>query len=170
MSENALLTRIRSIADDFVWITHDLTPDLIHFQLEGDDIGDEGWSIHQHFSHVVDIEREVSLPLLRWLVLPEMLEPAPYSRKEWLETRYDHQISLPHLIIDLNRIREEELEILETISKEAWHDLRTESSWGPVTCQWVAELIYRHSLDHLQCIVAILQERHLDIAIKKGFN
>jgi hypothetical protein len=72
--------------------------------------------------------------------------------------------------MDLNRIREEELEILETISKEAWHDLRTESSWGPVTCQWVAELIYRHSLDHLQCIVAILQERHLDIAINKGFN
>ncbi len=167
MNEDALLTRIRSVVDDFVWAVHDLSPELLHFQLKETRSGSENWSIHQHLSHVVDLEKEVSLPLLRWLVLPDMLEPAPYSRKEWMADRYDYELSSPHLIVELNRVREEEFEILTEIPQENWYNLREASAWGPVTCQWVAELIYRHSLDHLHCIMAIIQERHLDAVISK---
>ena len=78
MNEDALLARIRSVVDDFVWALHDLSPELLHYQRKETNSGSDNWSIHQHLSHVVDLEKQVSLPLLRWLVLPDMLEPAPY--------------------------------------------------------------------------------------------
>ena len=64
-------------------------------------------------------------------------------------------------------MREEEFEILTEIPQENWYNLREASAWGPVTFKWVAELIYRHSLDHLHCIMAIIQECHLDAVISK---
>ena len=55
MNEDALLARIRSVVDDFVWALHDLSPELLHYQRKETNSGSDNWSIHQHLSHVVDL-------------------------------------------------------------------------------------------------------------------
>ena len=42
-----------------------------------------------------------------------------------------------------------------------WQGWRTDTRWGPLTCQWIAETMYRHTLDHLQQVMALRQDIHL---------
>jgi hypothetical protein len=107
------------------------------------------------------MEREVYLPLLRWATVPEMLDPRDYSRREWHERRYRPDEPLAAIMEDVNRIRDEELVIFRDMSDMVWTRYRTDTRWGPLTCEWMAELMYRHSLDHLQCVMALLQDFHL---------
>jgi hypothetical protein len=51
--------------------------------------------------------------------------------------------------------------ILRDITDMAWSRYRTDTRWGPLTCQWIAELIYRHVLDHTQGVMGLLQDVHL---------
>jgi hypothetical protein len=122
---------------------------------------DEEWSIHEHVAHVRDMEQEVYLPLLRWATVPEMLDPLDYNRKAWHESRYDADEPLFDIMNDINRIRDEELGIFREMTDVVWMRYRTDTRWGPLTCQWVAELMYRHVLDHMQNIMALRQDLHL---------
>jgi hypothetical protein len=65
------------------------------------------------------------------------------------------------LMNDIARIRDEELAIFRDMADVVWTRYRTDTRWGPLTCQWVAELIYRHVLDHSQGIMALRQDLNL---------
>jgi hypothetical protein len=122
---------------------------------------DEEWSIHEHLAHCRDIEQEVYLPLLRWATVPEMLDPLDYNRRDWHEQRYNPNEPLLNIVTDLMRMRDEELAIYRDMSDSTWSRYRTDTRWGPLTCQWLAELMYRHTLDHLQCVMALKQDLNL---------
>lgn len=151
-----LVTRIQSATNDLAWAARDLDDVAAHYRPE------EGeWSIHENLSHVRDMDQEVVLPLLRWIAVPGMLDPRDYSRHEWRRGRYNPNEPVSRIITDIFRMHEEEAEIIEAMSDEAWEQLRDESRWGPMTGQWIAELIYRHTLDHLQQVMALRQDIHL---------
>ncbi len=152
-----LLSRLRQASDDLAWAVRGLAGNQARFTPAGGE-----WSIHEHLSHVFDMEQEVCLPLLRWATVPDMLDPLDYSRKEWHERRYRPDQPLAEIMADIGRIRDEELAIFRGIGDIEWARWRTETRWGPLTCQWIAELMYRHVLDHLQGIMALRQEIHLE--------
>jgi hypothetical protein len=151
-----LLTRLRAATDDLAWASHALGP--IHLAYKP---SEAEWSIHEHIAHALDMEQEVILPLLRWATVPDMLVPLDYSRRGWRERRYRPSAPIGDLIGTLQRIREEELLVFLEMSDQAWVRLQTDAQWGPVTPQWVAELAYRHALDHLQQVMALRQDLHL---------
>lgn len=111
-----------------------------------------------------DMEREVFLPLLRWATVPDMLDPLDYSRKLWHDLRYSPDEPVAEMVEDLNRMRDEELTVFADMGDEMWTRYRTDTRWGPLTCQWLAELMYRHALDHLQGIMALKQDLSLAAA------
>ncbi|MCC7366059.1 MAG: DinB family protein [Dehalococcoidia bacterium] len=151
-----LAARIRATMDDIAWVIRGLAPGAAHYTpAEGE------WSIHEHLAHLRDTEQEVYLPLLRWATVPEMLDPLDYSRKEWHERRYDPAEQLTRIVDDLARIRDEELLIFRDLPDHIWTRWRTDTRWGPLTTQWVAEAIYRHALDHLQGVMALRQDINL---------
>lgn len=152
-----LLDRLRTATADLAWAVRALPPEDSHFRPQPTD-----WTIHEHISHVRDMEQEVYLPLLRWATVPDMLDPLDYSRKEWLERRYRPDEPLHEIVNDILRIRDEQLAIFRQMSDETWARWREDTRWGPLTCQWIAELAYRHALDHLQNIIAVLQDLHLE--------
>ena len=90
-----------------------------------------------------------------------MLDPLDYSRRDWHERRYKPEEPLPRIMDDIQRIRDEELLVFRDMSDGTWTRFRTDTRWGPLTCQWIAELMYRHILDHLQGIMALKQDLHL---------
>src|SRR5690606_41660552 len=108
-----------------------------------------------------DMEREVYLPLLRWATVPDMLDPRDYNRRDWYEARYEADQRLSEVMADLGRMRDEELVIFRQMSDVTWTRYRTDTRWGPLNCQWLAELMYRHALDHLQGVMALKQDLHL---------
>lgn len=110
------------------------------------------------------MEREVFLPLLRWATVPDMLDPLDYSRKLWHDLRYTPDEPVSEMVEDLNRMRDEELTVFADMGDEMWTRYRTDTRWGPLTCQWLAELMYRHALDHLQGIMALKQDLSLAAA------
>ncbi len=153
----ALTSRLRAASDDVAWAVRGATSAMITFRPRADD-----WTIHEHMSHVRDMEQEVFLPLLRWATVPDMLDPRDYSRREWREHRYRPDEPLGSIMGDIGRIRDEQLVIFREMSDATWVRYREDTRWGPLTCEWIAELIYRHSLDHLQAIMALLQDLHLN--------
>jgi hypothetical protein len=90
-----------------------------------------------------------------------MLDPLDYSRRDWHQRRYDAEEPVIDLMNDIARIRDEELTIFRDMPDVVWTRYRTDTRWGPLTCQWVAELIYRHVLDHSQGIMALRQDLNL---------
>jgi hypothetical protein len=62
---------------------------------------------------------------------------------------------------DIQRIRDEELAVFRDMNDATWTRFRNDTRWGPLTCQWVAELMYRHALDHLQGLMALKQDLNL---------
>ncbi len=108
-----------------------------------------------------DMEQEVYLPLLRWATVPDMLDPRDYNRREWRERRYRADEPLAAIVNDIAKIRDEELLVFRDMSDLTWTRIRTDTRWGPLTCQWIAELMYRHVLDHLQNVMGLLQDLHL---------
>ena len=151
-----LLARLRATTVDLAWAVRDLPRDQHHWTPAPDE-----WSIHQQFAHLVDMEEQVYLPLLRWATVPDMLEPADYSRRAWREERYDPVVDLGELVAALGRLRDEEFDVFRQVDDVAWTRLRRESCWGPLTCQWIAEVLYRHALDHLQGLMALRGDLHL---------
>jgi hypothetical protein len=151
-----LVTRLRLASDDIAWAVRGLPqPDLAYKPNITE------WSIHEHLAHLRDMEQEVYLPLLRWAVVPDMLDPLDYNRREWHEQRYDPAERPADILDDLARIRDEELTIFRQMDDLSWTRLRADSRWGPLTCQWLAELMYRHVLDHTQGIMGLRQDLHL---------
>jgi hypothetical protein len=151
-----LTARLRSITDDFAWVVRGTDPEQAVYKPS-----DHEWSLHEHLSHLRDMEQEVYLPLLRWATVPEMLDPLDYSRKEWHDHRYRPMEHLSEVISDIQRIRDEELAIFRDMNDITWTKFRTDTRWGPITCQWLAELMYRHALDHLQGVMALKQDLNL---------
>ena len=162
MSETAnyrteLVSRLRAVTDDLAWMIRGLTSsDQAYRQ------SDDEWSVHEHLAHLRDMEQEVFLPLLRWATVPEMLDPLDYSRREWHEKRYRPEEPANRVMDDIAKIRDEELLIFRQMNDMTWSRYRTDTRWGPLTCQWVAELMYRHALDHLQNMMALRQDLHLN--------
>ncbi|MBA4179806.1 MAG: hypothetical protein C0506_04385 [Anaerolinea sp.] len=151
-----LTSRLRSATDDIAWSVRALPAEEAAYRpSEGE------WSIHEHLAHLRDMEQQVYLPLLRWATIPEMLDPLDYSRRDWHEHRYRPAEPLSGILDDLSRIRDEELAIFRSMADHVWTRFRTDTRWGPLTCQWLAELMYRHVLDHLQGIMALRQDLHL---------
>ena len=151
-----LLSRLRAATDDVAWAIRGMSPtDQAYRPSDGE------WSAHEHLCHLRDMEQEVYLPLLRWATVPAMLDPLDYSRKAWHEQRYRRDEPSIEVMNDLARIRDEELLIFRDMNDMTWIRYRTDTRWGPLTCQWIAELIYRHMLDHLQGIMALRQDLHL---------
>lgn len=151
-----LLSRLRSATDDLGWAVRGISPDAAHYKPVPSE-----WSIHEHLSHLRDMEQRVYLPLLRWATVPDMLDPADYSRADWHRERYDAGEPVRAIMDDLARIRDEEYGIFRDMDDLTWTRYRKDTRWGPLTCQWIAELMYRHVLDHLQGIVALRQDLHL---------
>ena len=159
-----LIARLRAATADLAWAVRDLPGDQRYWTPDGAE-----WSIHEHLAHLVDMEERVYLPLLRWAAIPEMLEPARYSRRVWREERYDAGVALGDLLEQLGRVRDEEYDVFRELDDNAWQRLRIDSVWGSVTCQWIAEVVYRHALDHLQGVmglrsdlnIAALDRRHV---------
>lgn len=158
-----LLARLRAVTDDLAWAVRDIKSDELYYAPEPPALatGQPEWSMHEHLSHLRDMEQEFYLPLLRWAHIPEMLEPKDYSRREWRERRYRRNETAGRLIEDLNKMREEEFLILREVSDAAWMRYRTDSRWGPVSTRWLTECMYRHALDHLQGIMALVSDIHL---------
>ena len=152
-----LISRLRLATDDIAWAVRGLTPrQAAYGPIRGE------WSTHEHLSHLRDMEQEVYLPLLRWASIADMLDPLDYSRKEWHDRRYAASEPLAEIIADILRIRDEELLIFRDMSDMTWERWRADTRWGPLTCEWLAELMYRHALDHLQNIMALRQDIHLE--------
>lgn len=151
-----LTSRLRSITDDLAWAVRGLSAASLGYRPT-----EEEWSIHEHIAHLRDMEQEVYLPLLRWATVPDMLDPLDYNRREWHEKRYDSAQAALDIVNDIARIRDEELAIFRDMPDSTWTRYRTDTRWGPLTCQWLAELMYRHALDHLQGIMALRQDLHL---------
>jgi hypothetical protein len=151
-----LISRLRSATDDLAWAVRGLTPAQYSYRPPQDE-----WSIHEHLAHLRDMEQEVYLPLLRWATVPDMLDPLDYSRRDWHEHRYQADEPLSAVMDDVARMRDEELAIFRDLTDMAWTRYRTDTRWGPLTCQWLAELMYRHVLDHLQGIMALRQDLNL---------
>lgn len=148
-----LTTRLRLATDDLVWATRAMTPSQLAYRPSEDE-----WSIHEHLAHLRDMEQEVYLPLLRWATVPDMLDPRDYSRREWHEHRYSDREPLKAILEDYQRMRDEELLIFRDMRDHTWTRWRNDTRWGPITCQWLAELMYRHALDHLQGMMALKQD------------
>ncbi|MGH2610846.1 MAG: DinB family protein, partial [Tepidiformaceae bacterium] len=148
-----IVSRLRSITDDLAWAVRGLSPTKSGYRAAADE-----WSIHEHLSHLRDMEREVYLPLLRWATVPDMLDPLDYSRRDWHEHRYHADEPLSRIMDDVQRMRDEELLIFREMTDATWARIRNDTRWGPLTCQWVAELMYRHVLDHLQGVMALKQD------------
>jgi DinB superfamily len=153
-----LTSRLTNATDDLAWAVRGLSSDVAAYKPSSDE-----WSVHEHLSHLRDMEQEVYLPLLRWATVPEMLDPRPYSRRDWHDGRYRPDEPLAAINADIGRIREEELAIFRTMTDATWLRYRQDTSWGPISCQWLAELMYRHVLDHLQCVMALKQDLNLAI-------
>lgn len=151
-----LTSRLTNATEDLAWAVRGLSEVGANYKPS---VGE--WTVHEHLSHLRDMEQEVYLPLLRWATVPEMLDPRSYSRRDWHDTRYDPGEPLTAIMADLGRIRDEELAIFRTMGDETWSRYRSDTGWGPLTCQWLAELMYRHVLDHLQCVMALKQDLHL---------
>ncbi len=151
-----LVTRLRLATEDLSWAVRGPTRDELHYKP-----ADDEWSIHEHLAHLRDMEKEVYLPLLRWATVPDMLDPLDYNRREWHEHRYDREEPVSAILDDIARIRDEELTIFRQMDDVTWTRLRTDTRWGPLSCQWLAELMYRHVLDHLQGIMGLRQDVHL---------
>lgn len=151
-----LLGRLRQATDDLAWALRPLSTDQGHYRPS-----ETEWTIHEHVAHIRDMEQEVYLPLLRWATVPDMLDPLDYSRREWHERRYRPGEVLSGTMNDLMRIRDEELLIFRDMGDSTWTRWRNDTRWGPLTCQWLAELMYRHALDHLQSVMALRQDINL---------
>jgi hypothetical protein len=151
-----LISRLRETTDDVSWAVRGLNAQQLAYRPGGNE-----WSIHEHLAHLRDTEQEVYLPLLRWATVPEMLDPLDYNRRDWHEKRYDAAESATRILDDLARMRDEELLIFREMNDVVWTRWRTDTRWGPLTCQWIAEAIYRHVLDHLQNIMALKQDLNL---------
>lgn len=151
-----LTSRLRAATEDLAWLVRGIGAQEAQYKPS-----ETEWSVHEHLSHMRDMEQEVYLPLLRWATVPEMLDPLDYNRREWHERRYKPNEPLTAVMSDITRIRDEELAIFREMSDVVWTRWRTDTRWGPLTCQWVAELMYRHALDHLQCIMALRQDLNL---------
>ena len=161
MSETAtyrteLLSRLRAATEDLGWAVRKLTAEQLQYTPS-----ESEWSIHQNMAHVRDMEERVYLPLLRWATVPDMLDPANYSRQEWLEQRYDNEETLVELLLDIGRMRDEEFSIFRDMTDVIWTRYRSDTRWGPLSCQWVAEVMYRHTLDHIQAVMGLRQDLHL---------
>lgn len=151
-----LTSRLRAASDDLAWMVRGVSAaDATYKPAETD------WSVHEHIAHLRDMEQEVYLPLLRWATVPEMLDPLDYSRRDWHDRRYNTEEPLSEIMNGLSRIRDEELAIFRNMPDHIWTRYRTDTRWGPITCQWLAELMYRHALDHLQGMMALRQDIHL---------
>ncbi|HET7737216.1 MAG TPA: DinB family protein [Tepidiformaceae bacterium] len=148
-----LTSRIRAATDDLTWAVRGISPKDAAYKSNPDE-----WSIHEHIAHTRDLEQEVNLPLLRWATVPDMLDPLDYNRREWHERRYNPAEPIRDIVEDISRMRDEELAIFREMSDATWSRYRTDTRWGPVTSQWIAELLYRHTLDHLQQIMALRQD------------
>lgn len=159
MYRNELTSRLRQATDDIAWAVRGLLSPRIEYRPD-----DNEWTIHEHIAHLRDMEQEVYLPLLRWATVPDMLDPLDYSRREWHEQRYRADEPVAAIVDQYARMRDEELSIFRDMTDAAWLRYRTDTRWGPLTCQWLAELMYRHALDHLQCIMALRQDLNLAAA------
>ncbi|MGE0572499.1 MAG: DinB family protein [Dehalococcoidia bacterium] len=152
-----LTARLRLITEDLGWAVRPLTVERLAYKPTQDD-----WSIHEHLAHLRDMEQEVYLPLLRWATVPEMLDPKDYSRRDWHEHRYRPSEPLALVLNDFTRMRDEALLVFRDMDNATWTRWRDDTRWGPITCQWIAELMYRHALDHLQGIMALRQDINLE--------
>lgn len=152
-----VVSRLRSATEDLQWMVRGLGRSPA-----ADKTSPDEWSIHEQVSHLRDMEQEVYLPLLRWATVPEMLDPRDYNRVAWHESRYNAGEPLESIVLDIVRIREEELAIYREMTDEVWTRYRTDTRWGPLTCQWIAEVMYRHVLDHMQTIMALQADLHLE--------
>ncbi|MFN0148556.1 MAG: DinB family protein [Dehalococcoidia bacterium] len=162
MSETAtyrseLTARLRLATDDLAWAIRYISNDQLAYRPGADE-----WSIHEHLCHLRDMEQEVYLPLLRWATVPEMLDPLDYSRREWHERRYRPNEAASGTMNEIMRMRDEELLIFRDMNDQTWTRWRNDTRWGPLTCQWIAELMYRHVLDHLQGIMALRQDINIE--------
>lgn len=157
-----LLGRLRVVTDDIAWATAGLTHTQSLYKPDDDE-----WSIHEHTAHLRDMERQVYLPLLRWATVEDMLDPLDYSRRLWHDLRYTPDEPIAEMLEDLKVMREEEIAIFSTLNDEEWARFRTDTRWGPLTCQWIAEVLYRHALDHLQSIMGLNQDLNLAAAQTK---
>ena len=147
-----LSARLRQVTDDIAWAVRGTIEDQAHYKP-----ADYEWSMHEHLSHLRDMEQEVYLPLLRWATVPEMLDPLDYSRRDWHNFRYKPMEPLASIVGDIQRIRDEELAIFRDMNDVTWMRYRNDTRWGPL----IAELIYRHALDHLQGMMALKQDVNL---------
>ena len=152
-----IVSRLRSATEDLQWIVRGVGRSAGAYTLSPQE-----WSIHEQVSHLRDMEQEVYLPLLRWATVPEMLDPRDYNRAAWHEMRYNAEEPLEGIVQDIVRIRDEELAIFREVTDTVWRQYRTDTRWGPLTCEWIAELMYRHVLDHMQTIMALQQDLHLE--------
>lgn len=153
-----LTSRLLNATDDLSWAVRGLPADAASYKPST-----EEWSIHEHLAHLRDMEQEVYLPLLRWATVAEMLDPRTYSRRDWHEVRYNPHQPLAAIMADIGRIRDEELAIYRVMTDATWLRYRQDTTWGPLSCQWLAELMYRHVLDHLQGVMALKQDLNLAI-------
>lgn len=151
-----LTSRLMNASDDIAWAVRGLSIESALYKPRSDE-----WCIHEHLAHLRDMEEEVYLPLLRWATVPHMLDPRPYNRRDWHEDRYDPAEPLAAIMAAIGRIREEELAIFRGMTDATWVRYRQDTSWGPISCQWLAELMYRHVLDHLQGIMGLKQDLNL---------
>ena len=145
-----LIDRLRLSTEDLAWAVSDLSHDDLRWTS-----GNGEWSIHEQLSHLVDMEERFFLPLLRWAAVPEMLEPADYNRRVWRDERYNDKTPLRTLTRQMERLRDEESEVLAQLDDQAWLKVQEGGSWSPVTCQWIAEVTFRHALDHLQGVLGV---------------
>lgn len=151
-----LTSRLVNATEDIAWIIRGLGRDHAAYTP-----GPGEWSIHEHLAHLRDMEEQVYLPLLRWATVPDMLDPRTYNRRDWHDARYAPDEPISAIMADIGRIREEEQAIFRNMTDATWLRFRQDTQWGPLSCQWIAELMYRHVLDHLQGIMGLKQDLNL---------
>ncbi len=94
-----LTARLRAATDDIAWLVRGLSLEQAAYKPS-----EAEWSVHEHLSHLRDMEQQVYLPLLRWAAVPDMLDPLDYSRREWHDHRYRPAEPLASLVADIQRI------------------------------------------------------------------
>ena len=109
------------------------------------------WSVARHVFHLLSNERRLALPNMRcWLGTLFERDENYQEEVEWAKG-YD----LVALLAEFQRIRAEEISLLQLYKKEDWERVGASLVWPDVSLRWVVTKTLQHTFAHTNDVLTM---------------
>lgn len=144
--------QLMNSAEGFIWAFEQMPTERLWAVPRSPYLG--AWPAARHASHMLNYERLLVIPAMRWWLGDAPVSAQHMERWEASENHWSPP-DLETVLADFRQARDEQLALIAEVPEPLWDTLRS-SLWGEVTLKWLVSKTFQHTAEHTSTVMQIV--------------